>query len=187
MPTAKDVIHQAEEKMKKAIAATQREFASIRTGRAAPALLDRIHVDYYGAETPLKAVANISVPDGRTLQIQVFEKPMVKLIEKALQQSDLGLTPNTDGNTIRLNIPPLTEDRRKGLAKILRKSAEDGKIALRNVRRDEMDAFKKLEKGGDLTEDERKRGEEQIQKLTDRFTKELDDILATKEKEVMEV
>lgn len=183
----KDVIHEAEDKMKKAIAATQRDFASVRTGRASAALLDRIHVDYYGAETPIKAMGNISTPDARTIQIQVFDRGSVALVEKAIQKSDLGLTPNTDGQLIRLNIPMLTEERRKDLVKVLKKSAEDGRIAIRNVRRDEMDAIKKLEKGGECTEDERKRGEDQIQKLTDRFVKELDELLAAKEKEVMEV
>lgn len=185
--SSKDVINQAEDKMKKAIAATQRDFASLRTGRAAPALLDRIHVDYYGTETPLKGVANISVPDARTLQIQAYDRSAVALIEKAIQKSDLGLTPNTDGNVIRLQIPQLTEERRKDLVKVAKKAAEEGKVAIRNVRRDEMDALKKLEKGGELTEDERKRAEEQIQKLTDRFTRELDELLVAKEKEILEV
>ena len=185
--SAKDVINQTEDKMKKAIAATQRELASLRTGRATPALLDRISIDYYGAETPLKSMANVSVPDARTLQIQVFDRSSVQLIEKAIMKSDLGITPNTDGTTIRLSIPPLTEERRKDMVKIAKKASEEGKVALRNVRRDEMDALKKLEKGGELTEDERKRAEEQIQKLTDRFVKEMDELLAIKEKEIMEI
>lgn len=183
----KEVISQAEEKMKKAIAATQRDFASIRTGRASPALLDRITVDYFGAESQIKAMANVSVPDARTLLIQAYDRQSVTAIEKAIQKSDLGLTPNTDGNTIRLNIPSLTEERRKDLAKVLKKSAEEGKIAIRNIRRDAQDALKKKEKASELTEDERKRGDEQIQKLTDRYTKELDELLVIKEKEVMEV
>jgi ribosome recycling factor len=183
----KDVINQTEDKMKKAVAALQREYASLRTGRAAPALLDRIHVDYYGAETPIKQMANISVPDARTLQIQAYDRASVQLIEKAIQKSDLGLNPSTDGNVIRLSIPPLTEDRRKDLAKVAKKATEEAKVALRNIRRDEMDALKKLEKDGEITEDERKRGEEQIQKLTDRYVKVMDDELHTKEKEIMEV
>jgi ribosome recycling factor len=183
----KDVINQTEDKMKKAVVALQREYASLRTGRAAPALLDRIHVDYYGTETPIKQMANISVPDARTLQITAYDRASTQLIEKAIQKSDLGLNPNTDGNTIRLVIPPLTEDRRKDLAKVAKKATEEGKVALRNIRRDEMDALKKLEKNGDITEDERKRGEEQIQKLTDRYVKEMDEQLAGKEKEIMEV
>lgn len=183
----KEVLQQTEEKMKKAIAATQRDFASIRTGRAAAALLDRITVDYYGTETPIKGMANISVPDARTLQIQAYDRASVQLIEKAIQKSDLGLTPNTDGNVIRLNIPMLTEERRKELAKVLSKSAEEGKIAIRNIRRDGTDHLKKMEKASELTEDERKRGEDQIQKLTDRYVKELEDLLAAKQKEVMEV
>lgn len=183
----KDVINQTEDKMGKAVAALQREYASLRTGRAAPALLDRIHVDYYGAETPIKQMANISVPDARTLQIQAYDRASVQLIEKAIQKSDLGLNPSTDGNVIRLSIPPLTEDRRKDLAKVAKKATEEAKVALRNIRRDEMDALKKLEKDGEITEDERKRGEEQIQKLTDRYVKVMDDELHTKEKEIMEV
>jgi ribosome recycling factor len=183
----KEILQQTEEKMKKAIAATQRDFASIRTGRAAPALLDRISIDYYGTETPIKGMANISVPDARTLLIQAYDRASVQLIEKAIQKSDLGLTPNTDGNTIRLNIPALTEERRKELAKVLGKSAEEGKIAIRNVRRDGQDALKKAEKAGEMTEDERKRGEDQVQKLTDRYVKELEELLALKQKEVMEV
>ena len=185
--SVKDVLQQAEDKMKKAIVATQRDFASVRTGRASAALLDRIHVDYYGAETPLKAMGNISTPDARTITIQVFDRSSVALVEKAIQKSDLGLTPNTDGQLIRLNIPTLTEERRKDLVKVLKKSAEEGRIAIRNVRRDEIDQLKKLEKNGECTEDDRKRGEDQIQKLTDRFVKELDEILSAKEKEVMEV
>jgi ribosome recycling factor len=185
--SVKDVLHQAEDKMKKAIAATQRDFASVRTGRASAALLDRIMVDYYGAETPIKAMGNISTPDSRTITIQVFDRSTVSAVEKAINKSDLGLTPNTDGQLIRLNIPMLTEERRKDMVKVLKKAAEEGRIAIRNVRRDEMDHLKKIEKAGECTEDERKRGEDQIQKLTDRFVKELDEILAAKEREVMEV
>ncbi|MDB5101303.1 MAG: rrf [Cyanobacteria bacterium RYN_339] len=182
-----EVISQTEDKMKKAIAATQRDFASVRTGRASAALLDRISIDYYGTDTPIKGMANISVPDGRTLQIQAYDRASVQLIEKAIQKSDLGLTPNTDGNTIRLNIPALTEERRKELVKVLSKSSEEGKIAIRNIRRDGTDALKRKQKASELTEDELKRGEEQIQKLTDRYVKELDELLAAKQKEVMEV
>lgn len=182
-----DVINQTEDKMKKAVAALVREYASLRTGRAAPALLDRITVDYYGTETPIKSMANISVPDARTLQIQAYDRASVQLIEKAIQKSDLGLNPSSDGNTIRLSIPPLTEERRKDLVKVAKKATEEGKVALRNIRRDEMDALKKIEKAGEITEDERKRGEEKIQKLTDRYVKEMDEALSTKEKEIMEV
>lgn len=182
-----DVINQTEDKMKKAVAALVREYASLRTGRAAPALLDRITVDYYGTETPIKGMANISVPDARTLQIQAYDRASVQLIEKAIQKSDLGLNPSSDGNTIRLSIPPLTEERRKDLVKVAKKATEEGKVALRNIRRDEMDQLKKIEKAGDITEDERKRGEEKIQKLTDRYVKEMDEALSAKEKEIMEV
>ena len=185
--SVKDVINQTEDKMKKAVAALQREYASLRTGRAAPALLDRITVDYYGTETPIKGMANISVPDARTLQIQAYDRASVQLIEKAIQKSDLGLNPSSDGNVIRLAIPPLTEERRKDLVKVAKKATEEGKVALRNIRRDEMDALKKIEKAGEITEDERKRAEDQIQKLTDRFVKEMDGALADKEKEIMEV
>lgn len=173
--------------MRKAVLATQRDFASIRTGRASAALLDRLSVDYYGAETPIKAMGNISTPDARTIQIQVYDRSSVALVEKAIQKSDLGLTPNTDGQLIRLNIPALTEERRKDLVKVLKKSTEDGRVAIRNVRRDEMDSLKKLEKNGECTEDDRKRAEDQVQKLTDRFVKELDELLGQKEKEILEV
>jgi ribosome recycling factor len=185
--SVKDVINQTEDKMKKAVAALQREYASLRTGRAAPALLDRIVIDYYGTETPIKGMANISVPDARTLQIQANDRSAVQLIEKAIQKSDLGLNPSSDGNTIRLAIPPLTEDRRKDLVKVAKKATEEGKVALRNIRRDEIDALKKIEKAGEITEDDRKRGEEQIQKLIDRYVKEMDAALSDKEKEIMEV
>jgi ribosome recycling factor len=185
--SVKDVIAAADDRMKKAIGATQRDFASLRTGRASAALLDRISVEYYGVDTPLKSMANVTVPDSRTLSIQVFDRASVSAIEKAIQKSDLGLTPNTDGTTIRLMIPMLTEDRRKDLVKVAKKSAEEGKVAIRNVRRDEMDALKKLEKSGEIAEDERKRAEEQLQKLTDRYTRELEELLAVKEKEILEV
>lgn len=183
----KEIISQTEERMKKAIASTQRDFASIRTGRANAALLDRVTVEYYGADTQLKSVGNVTTPDARTIQIQLFERNMVKAVEKAIMLSDLGITPATDGQTIRLTIPALTEERRKEFVKQARKATEEGKVAVRNVRRDGTDSLKKAEKAGDLTEDERKRGEDQIQKLTDRYTKELDELLAGKEKEIMEV
>ena len=185
--SAKDVINQAEDKMKKAIAATQREFASLRTGRAAPALLDRIHVDYYGAETPLKSMANISVPDGRTLQIQAFDRSTVALIEKAIMKSDLGLTPNNDGQNIRLTIPALTEERRRDLVKLVRKQLEEGRVAVRNVRREAIDHFKAMEKEKTLSADDDKRAQERLQKLTDSYIKQIDDIGHAKEAEVMEV
>jgi ribosome recycling factor len=183
----KELLDKTEERLKKAIASTQREFASIRTGRASASLLDRITVDYYGTETPIKTLANVSVPDARSLQIQIFDKGAVKLVEKAILKSDLGLTPNSDGTSIRLNIPPLTEERRKELVKVAKKSSEEGKVALRNIRRDELENLKKQEKEGVLSEDDRKRGEESIQKLVDRYSKELDTMLGAKEKEILEI
>src|SRR5579872_4196456 len=176
-----------EAKMVKCLDATRSEFASIRTGRATPALLDRLHVEAYGQPVGLKSVANVSTPDARTLVITAFDKNVVADIRKAIEKSDLGLTPNVDGTAIRLTIPPLNEERRKELVKIVKKKAEDGKVAVRNVRHKAHDDLKVRLKNGELTEDESKRQNDQLQKLTDRFAKEIDTILAVKEKEIMEV
>ena len=176
-----------EEKMAKCVEATRGEFASIRTGRATPALLDRLHVEAYGNSVPLKQVAGVSVPDSRTLVISAYDKGVVPDIRKAIEKSDLGLTPNVDGQSIRLSIPPLNEDRRKDLVKIIKKKAEDGKIAVRNVRHKAHDDLKTQLKNGEITEDANKRSQDTLQKLTDRFTKEIDALVASKEKEVMEV
>lgn len=182
-----DVYKSTEEKMRKAIDATRNDFASVRTGRASPALLDRLMVEAYGASVPLKQVASISSPDARTLQIAAFDRGTVGAIRKAVETSDLGLTPNIDGSTIRLGIPPLTEDRRKDLAKLVHKKAEDGKVAVRGIRHKAIDEVKSLAKDHKITEDENKRAGEHIQKLTDRFIKEVDALTVSKEKEIMEV
>ncbi len=176
-----------EGKMQKCIDATRSEFAAIRTGRATPALLDRLHVDAYGQSVPLKQVAGIATPDARTLVITAYDKGVVGEIRKAIEKSDLGMTPNVDGTTIRLSVPPLNEERRRDLVKIIKKKSEDGKIALRNVRHKAHDDIKGQLKGSTITEDESKRMQEHLQKLTDRFSKDIDALVVTKEKEVMEV
>jgi ribosome recycling factor len=176
-----------EASMQKSLEATQRNFNTIRTGRANPSLLDKIIVEYYGAETPLKSLATLSTPDSQTIQIQPFDAGSVSLVEKAIAMSDLGLTPNNDGKTIRINIPPLTEDRRKDLCKIAAKYAEEGKVALRNLRRDAIDRIKKQEKDGDLSEDQSRDQQDKVQKVTDRFIVELEKQLAEKEAEILKV
>ena len=182
-----DILKSAESRMNKAIDATRNDFASVRTGRASPSLLDRLHVEAYGANVPLKQVATVSTPDARTLQIAAFDRNTVGAIRKAIETSDLGLTPNIDGSNIRLLIPPLTEDRRKDLVKIVHKKAEEGKIALRNIRHKSIDEVKALLKDTKITEDENKRAGDRVQKLTDRFVKDVDALVAAKEKEIMEV
>ena len=156
----------------------------MRTGRANASLLDRITVEYYGAETHLKALANISSPDATTLMIQPFDRSSMRAIEKAISESDIGLTPNNDGSSICLNIPPLTTDRRKELVKMVSKLAEEGKVAVRNVRRDAIDSLRKLEKAKEISEDESKSQQEQVDKLTDKFVKNIDKVTAEKEKEI---
>lgn len=177
----------AEMKMDKAVAALNNDFAAIRAGRANPAILDKITVEYYGSPTPLAQVGTISVPEPRSIVIQPWDGSIVNDIEKAILKSDLGLTPNNDGKCIRLNFPPLTEERRKELAKSISKRGEDAKVAVRGVRRDALEGFKKQKKDGELTEDDLKGLENDIQKLTDKFVKEIDTIVANKEKEIMEV
>ncbi len=176
-----------EASMRKSVEATQRTFNTIRTGRANPSLLDRISVEYYGAETQLKALATISTPDSQTIQIQPFDRGSLALIEKAISMSDLGLTCNNDGKVIRINIPPLTEDRRKDLCKLAAKYAEEGKVALRNIRRDGIDKVKKQEKDGELSEDQSRDEQDKIQKLTDRFIAEVEKHLAEKETDILKV
>lgn len=173
-----------ESHMQKTVEATQRNFNTIRTGRANTQLLDRIVVEYYGAETPLKAVASISTPDATTILIQPFDKNSMANIEKAITMSDLGLTPNNDGQNIRLNIPPLTTDRRKELAKQVGKLAEEGKVGIRNIRRDAIDEVRKDEKKHDISEDESRDLQEQIQKLTDKYNEKIDQLQAEKEKDI---
>jgi len=170
--------------MQKAVEATQHNFNTVRTGRANASLLDRITVEYYGAETHLKALASISSPDASTLQIQPFDRSTMRAIEKAISESDIGLTPNNDGTSIRLNIPPLTTDRRKELVKMVAKLAEEGKVAIRNVRRDAIDSIRKLEKAKEISEDDSKSQQEQVDKLTEKFVKTIDKVTAEKEKEI---
>ncbi len=176
-----------EDKMKKSLDALEAEFATIRAGRANPHILDKIRVDYYGSPTPLQQVANVSVPEARMIQIQPWEASLVKEIEKAILTSDLGLTPTNDGKTIRLVFPELTEDRRKELVKDIRKKGENAKVAVRNIRRDANDTIKKNSKENDMSEDEVKKLEGDIQKLTDRFTSDIDKAVENKTKEIMTV
>ena len=179
--------HDIEQRMGKCVEATSAEFAAIRTGRASPALLDRLHVEAYGQSMPLKQVAGVTVPDSRSLVITAWDKGVVGDIKKAIEKSDLGLTPNIDGTTIRLVIPALNEERRKDLAKVVKKKAEDGRVAVRNVRHKAHDELKSQQKAGDITEDDNKRMQETLQKLTDRYCKDIDSLVAAKEKELMEV
>lgn len=176
-----------EERMKKALESFGRELASIRSGKATPALLDGIKVDYYETMTPLSQVANISVPDPRLLVIQPWEKRLIPEIVKAIHKSDLGLNPQPDANVVRLPIPTLTEERRKDMVKLVKKSAEDGKIAVRNIRRDANEALKKAERDKDISEDESRKAQEHVQEITDEHTELLEEMVKKKEEEVMEV
>ena len=176
-----------EASMRKSVDATQRTFNTIRTGRANPSLLDKISVEYYGAETPLKSLATISTPDSSTIQIQPFDASSINVIEKAIATSDLGLTCNNDGRSIRINIPPLTEDRRKDLCKLAAKYAEEGKVALRNIRRDAIDKVKKQEKEAELSEDQSRDEQDKVQKLTDKFIALIEKQLAEKEADILKV
>ncbi|MFD2670069.1 ribosome recycling factor [Marinicrinis sediminis] len=175
-----------EERMQKAIQSLKRELSALRAGRANPALLDRIQVDYYGSPTPLNQMANIATPDARTLLIQPWDKTTVAEIERSIQKSDLGITPSNDGTVIRIVIPALTEERRAELVKLTKKFGEEAKVAIRNVRRDVNDDIKKLEKS-EISEDESRRHQEDVQKLTDKFVAEVDQVLAAKEKEITEI
>jgi ribosome recycling factor len=183
----KKIHSETEEKMGRALEAMKKELASIRTGKATSSLLDGIQVDYYGTMTPLSQVANISVPDPRLLVIQPWEKKLIPEIVKAIQKSDLGLNPQSDPNVIRLPIPTLTEERRRDLAKVVKKVGEEGRVAVRNVRRDANDAFKKAEKDKEVSEDDSRKGQEQVQKITDEYIEKLDEMLKKKEQEIMEV
>jgi len=173
--------------MKGAVAAAKRDFAAVRTSRANAALLDRVVVDYYGTPTPLNQLAAISVPEPRMLTIQPWDKSQMKAIEKAILESDLGLTPSSDGSVIRIVIPPLTEERRKELVRLVRKEAEDKRVLVRNTRRDANEELKRLEKNKEISEDESRRAQEKVQELTDRYIREIDQLLEAKEKEIMEV
>ncbi len=182
-----DVYRDTESKMGKALEATRSDFASIRTGRASPQLLDRLHVEAYGQSVPLKQVASVNSPDGRSLLVTAFDKSVVGAIRKAIETSDLGLNPNVDGSTIRLSIPPLTEERRKDLVKLVKKKSEEHKVAIRNLRHKAIDEVKDLGKKHTITDDQIKRGSDQVQKLTDKYIKQIDELVGGKEKEIMEV
>ncbi|MDW5596705.1 ribosome recycling factor [Conexibacter stalactiti] len=182
-----ELLQDARERMGKAVESTRHEFGSVRTGRATPALLDRVMVEYYGASTPLKQLATISAPEARLLSVQPFDKSSIKAIEKAIMESDVGLTPNNDGNVIRLSIPELTEERRRQLVKVVRNIAEDGRIGIRNARRDTMQDLRELRDAGEVGADDEHRAEAELQKLTDEKVGELDTFLKHKEEEILEV
>jgi len=181
------VLTDGKKRMEGAIGALEKEFSKLRTGRATTSLVDGIVVDYYGTPTPIGQLSSVSVPDSKTITIQPWDKGAFGAVEKAIQNSDLGLNPVNDGKIIRIGIPPLTEERRKELVKVAKKYSEDGKIAIRNVRRDMNDVLKKLEKDKEISEDEKKKGETDVQKMTDDFVKQCDSILAEKEKEILEI
>lgn len=180
-------LSEVESQMQKTVEATQKSFNSIRTGRANASVLDRIMIDYYGSPTSIKALATINTPDSSTVMIQPFDRGSLSQIEKAISQSDVGLTPNNDGQVIRLNVPPLTADRRKEFVKTAGKLAEEGRIALRNIRRDGVDSVKKQEKAKEVSEDESKDLQAQIQKLTDKYAAKIDELLAAKEKDIVTI
>lgn len=185
--TVETSLADATEKMQKAISHLKEELAAIRTGRATPALLNRVTVDYYGTPVPLNQLANFSVPEPRLLMIQPYDKGAIAAIEKSLLASDVGITPSNDGNVIRLSFPPLTEERRRDLVKVVHQRAEDGRIAVRNVRRHHKDEVEKLEREHAISEDDLKRAEKELQKLTDQFVAEVDEIQRHKEHELLEV
>lgn len=182
-----DILNDAENRMKSAIKVLEEDLDGIRTGRATPALVEKLMVEYYGMQTPFNQVANISIPDARTILIRPFEASLLKAMEKAIQSSDLGLTPSNDGKSIRLMLPPLTEDRRKELMKVVNNRLEDTRISIRNVRRDVIKDLKDTEKEKLISEDEKKKGEDKIQKLTDQWIMQVDEVGKHKEKEIMEV
>jgi ribosome recycling factor len=185
----KDVLADAEQRMKGVIEATKRDFAAVRTGRANPGILDRVVVDYYGTPTPLNQMANISAPDPRMLLIQPWDKSQISAIEKAVLKADLGLNPSNDGVVVRLSIPQLTEERRKELVKLVRKETEEKRVAVRNIRRDANEAIKNLQKdsANGISEDDAKKGLDEVQKLTDQYISAIDGLLEAKEKEIMEI
>lgn len=185
--SVEEILINGEEKMEKAVGNLKREYGNVRTGRANPLILEKVSVEYYGVPTPLRQVSNVSVQDGQTLVISPFDKTLVHEIEKAISKSDIGITPNSDGTCVRITFPPLTEDRRKEISKQVRKTAEESKVAIRNIRRDMTDELKKAEKVENLSEDEVKDTQNEIQKLTDKFTKIIDGLSDEKEKEVLKV
>lgn len=182
-----EIIRSAEDRMEKAVQVLRRDLASVRAGRATPAMLDKVMVEYYGSQMPVNQVAGVSSPEPRMLVISPWEKGMLSEIEKAIQRSDLGLNPSNDGAVIRLVIPQLTEQRRQELIKVVRKMCEDGRIAVRNVRRDANDELKKLEKGSEVSEDEVRREQERVQSITDKFIAEIDKVFVAKEQDLKEV
>jgi ribosome recycling factor len=182
-----DLLTDAREHMEKSVEATRSKFGSVRTGRATTALLDRITVDYYGAQTPLKQLATVSAPEARLLTVQPYDKGSIKAIERAILESDVGLTPNNDGQIIRLQVPELTEERRKQLVKVVRNLAEEGRVGIRNIRRDVMHDLRELRDAGEAGSDDEHRAEEALQKLTDQKIHELDALLKGKEEEILEV
>lgn len=183
----KEIIEDAQSRMAKSVEALKTQLAKVRTGRAHPSLLDTIKVPYYGVDTPLNQVGNVSVSDSRTLSVSVFDKSLIQAVEKAILTSDLGLNPSSAGTTIRIPLPPLTEERRKDLIKIVRAEAEQGRVAVRNIRRDANSDIKSLLKDKDISEDEAKKAEDDVQKVTDEYIKSVDAVLETKEKELLEI
>ncbi len=187
MAEIKEILSTAQTKMQKTIEALRVDLASVRAGRASVSLLDKVMVEYYGTPTPVNQVASVTVPEPRMIVIQPWEKNLLKDIERAIMKSDLGLNPNSDGSVIRLNLPQLTEERRKELVKTVHKKAEDARVSIRNLRREANDSVKKAEKAKEITEDEAKKANDDIQKMTDKFIKEVDTVMEHKEKEVMEI
>jgi ribosome recycling factor len=184
--TTKEILHNTEEKMKKTVESVSREFLEIRTGRASPALVEGLHIDYYGTPTLLKQLASISVPDVHLIVIQPWDITVIGEIEKAIMKSNLGITPSNDGKLIRLSIPPLSKERRQELVKVIHKMAEEGRVSLRTIRREAKESLEKLEKDKVIPEDDKFRGIDELQKLIDRYTARIDEILKNKEKEVLE-
>src|SRR5438045_1167215 len=182
-----ELLADARERMSKSVESTRHEFGTVRTGRASPALLDRINVDYYGTQTPLKQLATIHASEARLLTVQPYDKSSIKAIERAILESDVGLTPNNDGQIVRLQVPELTEERRRQLVKVVRGLAEEGKVAIRNIRRDTMHDLRELREAGEAGADDEHRAEDALQKLTDEKTKELDALVKSKEDEILEV
>lgn len=184
---ADKTLDEAKDKMERAVAAVKSEFAAVRTGRASVALFDRVFVDYYGTRTPLRQLATISTPDPQLAIVQPWDKTVLAAVEKAILQSDLGLTPSTDGNVIRVPFPPLSEERRRDLVKIAKKMAEEGRVGIRNARHEARGGLRRLEKGKEISEDDRERGDGEVQKLTDKYITQVDELLAHKEREIMEI
>jgi len=182
-----ELIADGKRRMESALDALRGEFNTVRTGRASTGLLDRLHVDYYGTKTPLKQLANLATPDPRTISVTVYDKSAVNAVVRAIQESDLALTPNTEGTVIRLNVPTLTAERRKDLVKLVKNMAEDSRIAIRNVRRDVIHDLKELKKEGEISEDDEHRAEEDVQKLTDGFIEKVNDLVHHKEEEILEI